>query len=485
MRPVDVILISPPASRLIDILTEATAAGNQGSNILPLGRSHWEELVPLLRSEREGRKQWSDTARGERAFVSLTWWTDHIARRHWRIRGGRVSDRGAPRLIPLRQDRRPPVWHVYPDRIFLLCDAGRSRWLAACACGACDEPAELAWDGHSCGACHDRRCDGELPPLQPGQEPRTSFRASQQGIATLAYSPEGRTLASSSASGVLLWDLASGEYQGLPGLRLSPAGLAFSPDGQLLAAGDDSGGMAILELASNELCLGGDYVTCLTFDPSGLTLAVGGLRGLELWERQGRRAPWRQSLLPEEFVQPGGVTAVGFNALGDLLAVGGPDQPLLVRVADKTALPCRGTPPAPGRREVLALAFARDGSLRAVLGPGRRSPFGQEEQEFSLAVFAVAEDGLVFSSMRPLPPLSRATFSPDGEALAWLPLPARGEHAVHVGLLAPGRSTPCTLGWDLEEPLNCVAFAPDGETLATGGAAGTIKLWPWRQLVEG
>jgi WD40 repeat protein len=40
------------------------------------------------------------------------------------------------------------------------------------------------------------------------------------------------------------------------------------------------------------------------------------------------------------------------------------------------------------------------------------------------------------------------------------------------------------LEWDPCEPLSCVVFSPDGQTLATGGERGTIKLWPWRRLLD-
>jgi WD40 repeat protein len=40
------------------------------------------------------------------------------------------------------------------------------------------------------------------------------------------------------------------------------------------------------------------------------------------------------------------------------------------------------------------------------------------------------------------------------------------------------------LDWHVGAVL-CLAFSPDGAVLATGSADGTVKLWPWRRLLEG
>src|SRR5262249_5667799 len=83
----------------------------------------------------------------------------------------------------------------------------------------------------------------------------------------------------------------------------------------------------------------------------------------------------------------------------------------------------------------------------------------------------------------PRPPTSRAVyalaFAPDGATLA------AGGAAPPVGVLDPsaggevGRPR-CPGPWSA-----ALAFAPDGHTLAVVDSTGVVRLWPWRRLLEG
>jgi WD40 repeat protein len=112
-----------------------------------------------------------------------------------------------------------------------------------------------------------------------GGSPLVIKGASQSSsIQTVAFSPDGNTLAIAGQGDVQLWDVATRTLSArLTGTGTSPQAIVFSPNGKTLTAGDANGSIYLWDLASRQeahissaiMSWGG-----LEFSPDGRTLAA-------------------------------------------------------------------------------------------------------------------------------------------------------------------------------------------------------------------
>jgi WD40 repeat protein len=155
-----------------------------------------------------------------------------------------------------------------------------------------------------------------------GQELLT-LPGKQRLVRSLAFSPDGQTLATNHSDAVHLWNTATGELrQSLAGHAGGTHCAVFSPDGSLLATGGGDWRVRLWDLCDGQILpslLGHtDTVNSIAFSPDGRVLASGGRDGkLNLWS-VGASQP-----VATLEGHTGGVCCVVFSPDGHTLASGG------------------------------------------------------------------------------------------------------------------------------------------------------------------
>ncbi len=195
-------------------------------------------------------------------------------------------------------------------------------------------------------------------------------------VRDFAISADGRLMAAAGAGrdrsrhrliqGVWIWNLL--ERRLLRKIEVETLGLyslAFSPEGASLATGDESGKIQLWDVSSGEelltLKLGETVIRGIAFSPDGMTLAATSLgSGVQLWDLGGGRALGAVA----GGSQPLALSAC-FSPDGTLLACGAADGE--VTIWDRAGGRLRGTARV-GSQDSLAIAFAPDSRSLAVCG---------------------------------------------------------------------------------------------------------------------
>jgi WD40 repeat protein len=322
-------------------------------------------------------------------------------------------------------------------------------------------------------------------------------------ITAVAFSPDGKRIASASSDfTLLLWDASTGEPIGSPLAKHSDAvtSAAFSPDGQRLLSASKDSTLRLWDTASG-LPIGDalkghkDWVTSVAFSPDGKRFVSGSEdHTLRLWDAATGK-PIGEPLKGHT----DSVYAVAFSRDGRYIVSGGRDETL--RLWDAHTGKPIGEPFVGHSDVVTSVAFSPDG-LHIVSGSRDRTLIKWETATGKSSVKQLAGHSEGVTSI---------AFSPDGKRLVsasydntlrlWdaanlepigLPLQGHSDSVSSVAFSPDGRrivsgSLDRTLRlWDLkttqplrghEDRVNRVAVSPDGHHILSAGRDKTLRLW--------
>ena len=308
----------------------------------------------------------------------------------------------------------------------------------------------------------------KLFDVEYGTELRTLTGHSYE-VTSVAFSPDGCTLASASGShpvNLKLWDVESGkELQNLSGLSQdygSTYRLAISPDGHTLASGGSNGKVTLWDVTGEEKIrpLAGhqnyDEISSVAFSPDGRTLASASNDGtVKLWDVESGTELHTLSGHSDS------VTSVAFSPDGHTLASASFDRTMkLWDVKSGSELRTLSNKSS----SITSVAFSPDSHTLASGAGNGTIKLWDVESGTELRTLSGPSDGV-----------SNVAFSPDGRTLASLGTDFSYSYSSFVTLWDVKSGKELTILSSHNDPMN-IAFSPDGRTLASASNS-MVELW--------
>ncbi len=360
----------------------------------------------------------------------------------------------------------------------------------------------------------------EVPPAESERAPEPvqlgTLQGHTGGINAIALSPDGKTLASAGQDfHVKLWDIAAQKERATLRHNANPRipkeqvrahdnpvqAVAFSPDGKTLASGSMDATVRVWDLATGEdktiLRCHNIYVIAVAFSPDGETLAAAGGAAPAAFDRTirwsfdevpkderyyreiGEIKVWDVATWTERRIfqsDTGRVNSVAFSPDGTVLAAGLREGTIrLWDLATGRERACFR-----GNGQVKAVAFSPDGkTLAAVHGAAQAAPPKDAQDRVQLWDLASGQVRAQFHGLTGT--VSSVVFSPDGHTLATAStihprdLQQYWDAAGVVQLWDAATGQPRGAALACPHYGSCLAFDAHGKILAVGGQRGTQR----------
>ena len=287
-------------------------------------------------------------------------------------------------------------------------------------------------------------------------------------VCSVAWSADGKLVASGDRQQVIAWDPATGREVWRLASASAVSALAFSPDGKTLATVSWDGALRLREAATGKALqsLGGreDRLLAVAWSPNGKLLACGSDEGdVHLWDvttgKEVRRMRSARSRAA--------VSCVAFSPDGRLLVTGRDDGATPLYEVGTGKEVCRLI--GPGSRTVDVI-FGPDGNQLATAHPDGTVRLwnvhtGKERRRLTGHTSTV----------------KAVAFSRDGRVLA----SGSEDGSVRLWETATGGEVLCFRGHG--RGVTCLALAPDGRRLVSGSQDCTALVWDvtgWSQGLE-